>query len=80
MIQIVSASLIQQINVTTHNKTVTFKIKENMCLPLWISDVISQFLLQRDKQKPCHYIANVIQYHMTLSLTNNIQLQLGFFC
>ena len=68
----------QQINVTTCNKTVTFKIKENMCLMLLILGVISQFLLQRDKQKPGHYIANMIQYHMTLSLTNNIWLQLCF--
>ena len=27
---------------------------------------------------PCHYIPNIIQYHMTLNLTSDIQLQLGF--
>ena len=27
---------------------------------------------------PCHHIPNIIQYHMTLNLTNNIPLKLGF--
>ena len=33
---------------------------------------------KRQTKKTCHYITNIIQYHMTLNLTNDIQLQLGF--
>ena len=33
---------------------------------------------KQTKQKLCHYIPNIIYYPMTLHLTNNIQLKLGF--
>ena len=37
------------------------------------------FFYKETNQNIYHYIAHMIQYHVTLSLTNNIPLQLGFF-
>ena len=69
-----------------HNKTVTIcnKLKQNKnkkktCVLLFMLQVsFNDIFYKETKQKPCHYIPNIMQYYMTLKLTNDIHFQLGF--
>ena len=72
-------NFIQQINATTHNKTVMFtKLEKHVSHSLAFGCHFMISSTKRQTKKTCHYIASIIQYHMTLILTNSIQLQLGF--
>ena len=46
------------------------------CLYLGCHLMISS--TKRQRENPCHYILNIMQYYMALKLTNDIHLQLGF--
>ena len=39
---------------------------------------VDYFFYNETKQKPYHYIPNIIQYYITLNLMDDIHLQLGF--
>ena len=68
---------------THHNttKTVTFHKRfqrKHVTYCCLLGCCFTLFSTKRQTKKTCHYIPNIIQYYMTLKLTSDIQLQLGF--
>ena len=71
-----------EITDTCITKTVTFQghfLRKTHDLLFPFGMLVDNFFYNETKQKPCHYIPNIIQYYITFNLTDDIHLQLGVF-
>ena len=61
------------------NSNIQQKFSKKTHVLLFVFRVLLHNVFYKEtNKKPCHYIPNIMQYHMTLSLTNDIRLQIGF--
>ena len=63
---------------TQQNSNIQQKLLKTCILLFSFQMMFYNVFYKETNKKLCHYIPNIMQYPMTLHLTNDIQLQLGF--